>query len=276
MRPFVKTDKHDQADAEAVCEAVPRSQMRFVPIKSTAQLDLQALGARRGARDRLVAQRTGLINQIRAFLLERGITVRQGRVALAKALPEGLETDALSPLLHRLLGRLRRHWRALDEQIAAFDQQILTIARTDPSARRLMTIPGIGPLIATGLVAAIAMGLRTGRQSRPVRPSLWPGPRSCLLARARAAPAQHRRQAQVARYRQTRQRLSAATPGACRARPQAQRQDARRPARRLVARARGQGLCQRRHRGARRQARPLGVGGAWPETRRTGPTRISR
>jgi transposase len=106
VRPFVKTNKHDQADAEAIAEAVQRPQMRFVPIKSAAQLDLQALHR---ARDRLIAQRTGLINQIRAFLLERGVVVRQGRLALAKALPELLEAQSeLSPMIRALLGISKR------------------------------------------------------------------------------------------------------------------------------------------------------------------------
>jgi transposase len=160
VRPFVKTNKHDRADAEAIAEAVQRPQMRFVPTKSTAQLDLQALHR---ARDRLVASRTGLINQIRAFLLERGITVRQGRPALAKALPEVLETDELSPLLHGLLMRLRAQWQALDAEIAALDRQVLAIAQGDARARALMTIPGIGPLIATALIAAIDSGQAFGR-----------------------------------------------------------------------------------------------------------------
>jgi transposase len=155
VRPFVKTNKHDQADAEAIAEAVQRPQMRFVPIKSAAQLDLQALHR---ARDRLVTQRTGLINQIRAFLLERGIALRPGRLALAKALPEVLEADELSPLMRALLSRLRAHWQALDDEIAALDQHVLLIARTHPGARLLMTIPGIGALIATALVAAIDGG----------------------------------------------------------------------------------------------------------------------
>jgi transposase len=132
-----------------------------MPLKSAAQLDLQALHR---ARDRLVTQRTGLINQIRAFLLERGIVVRQGRVALAKALPELLEAQSeLSPLMRALLGRLRAHWQALDEEIAALDQQILSLARAHPLACRLMTVPGIGALIATALVAAIDAGQAFGR-----------------------------------------------------------------------------------------------------------------
>jgi transposase len=161
VRPFVKTNKHDQADAEAIAEAVQRPQMRFVPIKSAAQLDLQALHR---ARDRLIAQRTGLINQIRAFLLERGVVVRQGRLALAKALPELLEAQSeLSPMIRALLGQLRAQWQALDGEIAALDQQILSLARAHPLARQLMTIPGIGALIATALVAAIDAGQAFGR-----------------------------------------------------------------------------------------------------------------
>jgi transposase len=161
VRPFVKTNQHDRADAEAIGEAVQRPQMRFVPIKSAAQLDLQALHR---ARDRLVAQRTGLINQIRAFLLERGVALRQGRLALARALPEVLEaTDELSPMLRALLMRRRAQWRALDEEIAVLDQQILSLAQTHPGARLLMSIPGIGPLIATALVAAIDGGQAFGR-----------------------------------------------------------------------------------------------------------------
>src|SRR5919108_2658494 len=161
VRPFVKTNKHDQADAEAIAEAVQRPQMRFVPIKSAAQLDLQALHR---ARDRLITQRTGLINQIRAFLLERGVVVRQGRLALAKALPELLEAQSeLSPMIRVLLSQLRAQWQALDGEIAALDQQILRLARAHPLARQRMTIPGIGALIATALVAAIDAGQAFGR-----------------------------------------------------------------------------------------------------------------
>ena len=161
VRPFVKTNKHDQADAEAIAEAVQRPQMRFVPIKSAAQLDLQA---RHRARDRLITQRTGLINQIRAFLLERGVVVRQGRLALAKALPELLEAQSeLSPMIRVLLSQLRAQWQALDGEIAALDQQILRLARAHPLARQRMTIPGIGALIATALVAAIDAGQAFGR-----------------------------------------------------------------------------------------------------------------
>jgi transposase len=161
VRPFVKTNKHDQADAAGVAEAVQRPEMRFVPIKSEAQLDLQAVHR---VRDRLITQRTGLINQIRAFLLERGITVRQGRRNLAKALPEVLEAEReLSPMIRTLLAQLRAQWQVLDGEIFALDQQILSFARAHPLACRLMTVPGIGALIATALVAAIDTGQAFGR-----------------------------------------------------------------------------------------------------------------
>jgi len=103
--------------------------------------------------------------QIRAFLLERGVaTLRQGRLALARALPEVLEaTDELSPMLRAPLVRLRAQCRAQDEAIAALDQQILSLARTHPGARLLMIIPGIGPLIATALVDATDDGQAFGR-----------------------------------------------------------------------------------------------------------------
>jgi transposase len=252
VRPFVKTNKHDQADAEAIAEAVQRPQMRFVPIKSAAQLDLQALHR---ARDRLVTQRTGLINQIRAFLLERGIALRPGRLALAKALPEVLEADELSPLMRALLSRLRAHWQALDDEIAALDQHVLLIARTHPGARLLMTIPGIGALIATALVAAIDGGQAFAR-GRDL---------ACWLGLV-PAPAHHRRQGATARRGQTRQRLSPAPPGARRARREAQRQDPGPPPRRLAARPRSQGPSERRDRRARGQARALVVGGAGQES----------
>lgn len=252
VRPFVQTDKHDQADAEAIAEAVQRPQMGFVPIESAAQLDLQALHR---ARDRLVTQRTGLINQIRAFLLERGIALQPGRLALARALPEMLAAaDELSPTMRARLARLRVHWQALDDEIAALDQHILIIARTHPGARLLMTIPGIG-----------APDRDRADRGHRRRPGVRPRARPRLLARPGAAAARHRRQGAAARHCQTRQRLSPAPPGARRAFAQAQRQDPGRPPRRLAARPGSQGPSERRDRGARGQARPLVLGGAGQE-----------
>lgn len=118
VKPFLKGHKNDFRDAEAIAEAVQRPTMRFVAIKTTDQLDLQALHR---IRDRLVSQRTGVINQIRAFLLERGIAVRQGLRFLHAELPEILakREDVLSPHMIRLIQDLACDWRRLDERIEA-------------------------------------------------------------------------------------------------------------------------------------------------------------
>jgi transposase len=165
VKPFVKTHKNDLTDAEAIAEAVQRPQMRFVPIKTTTQLDVQALHR---ARDRLVGMRTALINQIRGFLLERGLPVARGRRTLEKALSALLEDHAeeLGATLRQLIECLRAQWRAVDQPIAALDEQILALARQDDTCQRLMGIPGVGPMLATALVAAIgssALGFRDGR-----------------------------------------------------------------------------------------------------------------
>src|SRR3954462_4075003 len=109
VRPFVKSNKNDYRDAEAIAEAVERENMRFVPIKTEDQLDLQALHR---VRDRLVSRRTSIINQIRAFLLERGITFRQGRLYLRKNMPAILENAeiTLSPRMRGLVHELWQEW----------------------------------------------------------------------------------------------------------------------------------------------------------------------
>ena len=164
VRPFVKTQKNDFIDAEAVGEAAQRPTMRFVPVKTVDQLDLQALHR---VRDRLVARRTGVINQLRAFLLERGLTPRAGRRHLARLLP-GLMVEAeqtVSPGLLQLLERLREEWHALETSIHELTKQIERIAKQDAACQRLVEIPGFGALSATALVAAIGKGtmFRKGR-----------------------------------------------------------------------------------------------------------------
>jgi transposase len=157
VRPFVKANKNDYKDAEAIAEAVQRPTMRFVPIKTQDQLDLQALHR---VRDRLVSRRTAVINQIRAFLLERGITFRRGRKYLQQRMPLILE-DAeqnLSPLLRQLLDQLWQEWKVLASQIEAISGQIERIAQQDAVCQRLQQIPGVGPLVATATVAAIGNG----------------------------------------------------------------------------------------------------------------------
>lgn len=158
VRPYVKAQKNDDRDAEAIAEAATRPTMRFVELKSEGQLDMQTLHR---VRDRLVGERTALINQLRAILLERGITVAQGRRKLEQHLAAMLAPDAtplLSPRMRQLIDDMRAEWADLDRRIAAFDNEFVAGARDDADARRLTSIPGIGPLNATALVAAVGTG----------------------------------------------------------------------------------------------------------------------
>jgi len=126
--------------------------MRFVQLKTETQLDMQTLHR---VRDRLIGERTSLMNQIRGILLERGHVVPQGRAKLSLKLHELLEEPAISIRVRTLLADMSERWRALDGRIAGFDAEFKAAARTDEAARRLTTMPGIGPLNATALVAAI-------------------------------------------------------------------------------------------------------------------------
>ncbi len=157
VKPFLKGHKNDYRDAEAIAEAVQRPTMRFVAIKTPEQMDLLALHR---VRSRLVGQRTGLINQIRGFLIERGITVRQGVLPLRKALPDILSSnaDVLSPRIVGLIADLAQDWRRLDERIATVSAEIEALARQDDGCQRLMTVPGVGPIISSAVVAAIGNG----------------------------------------------------------------------------------------------------------------------
>jgi transposase len=157
VRPYSKGQKNDFRDAEAIAEAVQRPTMKFVATKTTDQLDLQALHR---VRERLVSQRTGIINQIRAFLLERGIAARQGQRFLRAGLPTILATppDVLSPRMVRIIEGLASDWRRLDERIEGLSSEIKAIACQDSSCERLMSVPGIGPIISSAMVAAIGTG----------------------------------------------------------------------------------------------------------------------
>ena len=157
VRPYSKGQKNDFRDAEAIAEAVQRPTMKFVTTKTADQLDLQALHR---VRERLVSQRTGIINQIRAFLLERGIAVRQGQRFLRTELPRILATppDALSPRMARVIEGLTGDWRRLDQRIAELSSEIEELANRDPACVRLMSVPGIGPIISSAMVAAIGTG----------------------------------------------------------------------------------------------------------------------
>src|SRR5881227_1638088 len=157
VRPYCKGDKNDYRDAEAIAEAVQRPTMKFVATKTGDQLDLQALHR---VRERLVSQRTGIINQIRAFLLERGIAVRQGQRFLRAGLPGILAapSDVLSPRMVRMIEELAGDWRRLDERIEGLSGEIGAVARQDAGCERLMSVPGVGPIISSAMVAAIGAG----------------------------------------------------------------------------------------------------------------------
>jgi transposase len=161
VRPYVKSQKNDDRDSEAIAEAATRGTMRFVDLKSEEQLDMQILHR---ARDRLVGERTALINQLRAVLLERGIIIAKGRRNLELHL-EKLLTDevSFSPRIALLIEDMRDQWQALDARITDLDREFAFQARTDETARLLTTIPGIGPLNATAFVAAIGAAETFGR-----------------------------------------------------------------------------------------------------------------
>lgn len=161
VKPYRKTNKSDFIDAEAIAEAVTRHNMRFVPIKTDDQLDLQALHR---VRDRLVRRRTALINQIRGFLLERGIVFAQRPANLRRQLPLVLEdADAnLTPYFRRLLNDLWHEWKQVQADITALDEEVEQICDTAAACQRLRTVPGVGPLIATAVVAAIGNGAAFG------------------------------------------------------------------------------------------------------------------
>jgi transposase len=165
VKPFVKSNKNDFIDAEAIAEAVSRQNMRFVPIKTDDQLDLQALHR---VRDRLVHRRTAVINQIRGFLLERGITFAKGPANLRNRMPDIVEdADAnLTPRMRTLLDRLWQEWKQLESGIETASDEIEQIASEDEACQRLRQIPGVGPLVSTATVAAIGNGaaFRKGRE----------------------------------------------------------------------------------------------------------------
>jgi transposase len=154
VRPYVKAQKNDDRDAEAIAEAATRPTMRFVELKSEEQLDMQTLHR---VRDQLVGERTSLMDQIRSLLLERGHIIAQGRAKLAADLDELLsqKTPSVSARMIGLIADMRDRWRTLDESIGKLDREFSEQAKGDELARRLLTIPGIGSLNATALVAAV-------------------------------------------------------------------------------------------------------------------------
>src|SRR5215470_13596348 len=157
VKPFVKGQKNDYNDAEAIAEAALRPNLRVVREKTQDQLDLQALHR---VRSRLVSRRTATINQIRAFLIEQGIAVRTGATALRNSLLAILEKrqDEISCRMRGLIAGLYEDWICLDERIETLADEIEAIGEKEANCRRLKSVPGIGPLISTAVVAAIGTG----------------------------------------------------------------------------------------------------------------------
>jgi transposase len=157
VKPFAKGQKNDYNDAEAIAEAALRPNLRTVQEKTQDQLDLQALHR---VRARLVSRRTATINQIRAFLIEQGIAVRTGAHALRQSLFAILKNraDELSPRMTDLIVGLYEDWLWLDERIETVTREIEAIGLQEANCRRLMSIPGVGPMISTAMVAAIGTG----------------------------------------------------------------------------------------------------------------------
>jgi transposase len=192
VKPYVKTNKNDAADAEAICEAVGRPNMRFVPIKNTEQ---QALLGLHRARQGFVTERTAQANQIRGLLSEFGLVMPVGIRCIGSKLPEILEDaeNGLSGASRALFSRLFEHFRTLDRQVDELEREINAWHRENVASQRLQAIPGIGPLTASALVASVgdARVFHNGRQF-----AAW-------LA-ARAAPEFLRRQNKFAGDQQAR------------------------------------------------------------------------
>ena len=201
VKPFVKSNKNDFIDAEAIAEAVDRHNMRFVPIKTDDQLDLQALHR---VRDRLMIRRTSVINQIRAFLLERGMVFAKSPIRLREAIPEVLENanENLTPRMRNLVAMLWNEWKDLELQIVEMNDEVERIASSDAACIRLRQIPGIGPLVATAIVASIGNGA-----------AFQQGTRVRGLDGSGAEAALDRRQGEAVWDQQARQLLPAQDPG---------------------------------------------------------------
>jgi len=160
VKPYVKRNKNDARDAEACCEAVSRPTMRFVPVKSVEQQCARSIHRARGL---LVRQRTQLTNAIRGLLYELGLVTGKGTAGIA-ALLQRIERadDEIPAELLVCLTPLARQWRAVHAEIAGIENQILAQVRQDRTARRLMTVPGVGPITAHAVIAAIGDGRQFG------------------------------------------------------------------------------------------------------------------
>ncbi|MNZ84466.1 Transposase IS116/IS110/IS902 family protein [compost metagenome] len=165
VKPYVKSNKNDANDAEAICEAMSRPSMRFVTIKTVEQQDIQATHRIRAG---LVEQRTAKANQIRGLVAEYGLIAPKELLMLRRAIPSWLEqaNNGLTVRLRRLLAGLWGDLRTLDQRVSELDDEILVIATNEPAAVRLQQLRGVGPMIATALVVALgdARQFANGRQ----------------------------------------------------------------------------------------------------------------
>jgi len=154
VKPYVKSNKSDAIDAEAICEAVQRPNMRFVPCKSIEQQDIQSLHR---IRSQLVARRTAQANQIRGLLLEYGIVIPKGISYVRKQIPSILENaeNELTLLFRTLLKDLYEEMVHLDERVESLEDELKKVSQENINCQRLLTIPGVGLLSATALIAAI-------------------------------------------------------------------------------------------------------------------------
>jgi transposase len=164
VRAYVKTNKHDAADAEACCEAVQRPGMRFVPVKSEEQ---QATLMLHRVRDQLIGQRTATINALRGHLAELGIVAARRQVGLRELLAAlgEVEDHRIPPLAREVLQTLVAHLRELADRVAELDRRLVAMTRSDPICRALCEAPGVGPVIATAVIATVpdATTFRSGR-----------------------------------------------------------------------------------------------------------------
>ena len=171
VKPYVKTNKNDVADAEAICEAVGRPNMRFVPIKDIEQ---QAVLSLHRVRQGLVKARTAQANQIRGLLAEFGLVIPQGIAHIAKRVPEFIEDERneLPGSFRMLVQRLLEQLKGFDHQVHEIENQIVAWHRANENSRKLAKMPGIGPITASAMVASLgdAKSFKNGRQE-----SAWLG-----------------------------------------------------------------------------------------------------
>jgi transposase len=165
VKPFVKSNKNDMRDAEAIAEALTRPTMRFVPIKAIEQQDIQSLHR---MRERLIGERTALINEVHGLMHEYSIVLPKGVSKFRQAVVEKLESekDKITTLSQKMFWKLVEEFVDLEKRIAFYQEKLEGLAQTHPECQRLMTIPGLGPLTATALIAAVGdVGVfQNGRQ----------------------------------------------------------------------------------------------------------------